>query len=101
MLVLSTSILLSLVVLQAQATGRLAVLTFLEAHAVAEFTQCFSQLIPGIPPLSLAEVQHAVCWPLEVEGRLAALYCGLLRMLLSSWVGVLMSQQDKQTGWAG
>jgi hypothetical protein len=35
--------------------------------------------------MSCAQVQHAVCWPLDAAATLEGIYCSLLKMLLTQW----------------
>jgi hypothetical protein len=98
-----------LVALQPTLVGPEQVTTFLEALQISEYSIAFAELL-GVVPMSVCEVrhlpspvscksgatqlricarpqvQHAACWPLEGQGRLEALYCGLLDQLVAAWV---------------
>lgn len=65
--------------------GDANVAAFLEALAISEFTQMFGSVV-GCPPMTLAEVQHALACPLEARGVLEGMLCTLLGWLLSQWV---------------
>ncbi len=74
----------------------MAVSQWLEAFQLSEFTQCFASSIPGLVPMSLAELQHTVSAPLEASSRLPLLYCAILKLLLASWVSIPCSTHIPQ-----